>query len=212
MVGGFNFDITMDQAKTHISRKYSKSFQLLGIPPGSQLELTLMGYGRVEISKNSVFAEDFSLEQVVVVRCDIKTGGEELTKGKYYAIVRCAKYNNPRSCPNGIGIWETVLFVKKRDVIQMDYDEQKGRKNPVINKRKNDTSYGNEYDIDKFFTKHKWFNFKNSISSNAEYDIFVENNPSSSTLINFFDFLSPTNLSEADYVSEINFETFLLVK
>ena len=207
MSGGFNFEITMEQAKTHILRKYSKSFQLLGIPPGSQLELTLMGYGHVYISKKSVFAEDFSLEQVVAVRCDIQTGDEELTKGKYYAIVRCATYENTRSCPNGKGIWETVLFVKKGEVTAMNYQEQLYLKNPVINKRKNDTSYGTDSDIYKFFTEHKWFNFKNSISSNAEYDIFVENNPSSSTLIKFFDFLSPTNLSEDDYVPGIDFDT-----
>jgi hypothetical protein len=200
MVGGFNFDITMDQVKTHILSKYSKS---LGIAYNSQLELTLMGYGVVEISKDAFFAKDFSFEQVVAVRCVIKTGDAETPERVYYAIVRCATYENPRSCLDGKGIWDTVLFVKKGEVIKMDYEQEKQLNNPVIKKIKNYTISGN---VSEFFTDHEWFKFENSISSTAKYDIFIEKTTSSDTLKQFFDFLSPTNISMAAYQPDITFE------
>ena len=196
MVGGFNFDIDMEQVKKHIFRKCSK---LLSITDDSQLTLTLMGYGVVYISKNSLLAEDLSFEQVVAVRCVIQTSGAER---EYYAIVRCATYKNPRSCLDGKGISGTVLFVEKDKVTKMNFQGQ--LENPVINKIKNYSISGT---VSEFFTKHEWFNFKNSISSTAEYNIFIDKTPSSSTLIKFFEFLSSASVSMAAYQPDITFET-----
>jgi hypothetical protein len=153
----------------------------------------------VYISKNYFLAEDLSFEQVVAVRFVIPTSGAEK---EYYAIVRCATYENPRSCLDGKGISGTVLFVKKDKVIKMDFRGQEDI--PVIKKIKNYLISG---DISTFFTKHEWFNFNNSISSSAEYDIFIDTAKSSSTLMNFFEFLSSASVSMAAYQPYITFET-----
>jgi hypothetical protein len=204
MVGGYEFDVTMEQLKQHITKQCRKSLPSLGIHPGSQLELVLMGYGDVCILKDAFFADNFRPEQVVAVRCDIKTG-DTTSEGQYYAIVRCA---NTDSCPGGNGIWSTVLFVKRGGVKKMDYKEEQSNRNPVIKKREDDTFYALQTDIDKFFNNYVWFEFTNSISSTDKYNIFVDNRNfnMSRSLQAFFSRLSGTDLQGYNYNEIVTFE------
>ena len=204
MVGGYEFDVTMEQLKQHITKECRKSLPSLGIKSGSELELFLMGYGDVCILKDAFFADKFRPEQVVAVRCDIKTG-DTTSEGQYYAIVRCA---NTDSCPSGNGIWSTVLFVKKDGVTKKDYNDEQIKRNPVIKKREDDTFYALKKDIDKFFNNYVWFEFTNIISSTDKYNIFVDNYPSnmSITLLAFFSRLSGTDLANYDYTKTVTIQ------
>jgi hypothetical protein len=198
MSGGFKFNITKEQVKAHILSKYSKSLTTMGIKIPEELELTLMGYGDVEISKNAFFAKDFRPEQVVVVRLGSLPPVGSKDTVTYYAIVRCANIGTDSSCSDGRGIEKsTVLFVNDRShpksverisyYLTKDYDST----GPVIEKRKaviekRKAKYPDE-DVNMYFDNHVWFEVKNSISSTDTYNIFVDNRVSSNkSLLNFF--------------------------
>ena len=162
----------MNQVKAHILSKYSKSLVSMNIDP-FKLQLTLMGRGDVEISKDAFLAEDFRPEQVVAVKLDTITRFET---GKYYAIVRCANIGLKSSCSDGRGIEKsTVLFVKDGEspnlveLIQYPLTNGNTSTGPVIEKRKavikkRKAKYPDE-DVDKYFNENRWFEVKNSISS-----------------------------------------------